>query len=120
MSRAQPKSSATDELARRIAQAIAKGRPPRSAPPSIGTAKAPRAKSLPLSRARLATCPRPAEMSRLPLVICFYCSGCLSIYVTAPIKPMRTRSQEARAIGHVHVRCSCWRIPDDSASRDAD
>ena len=37
---------------------------PRSTTPSIGTAKAPREKSSRLSRARLATCLRPARMRR--------------------------------------------------------
>lgn len=45
--------------------------------PSIGTAKAPHAKSLLPSRARLATCLLPGGMSRLRSVICFCCSGCL-------------------------------------------
>jgi hypothetical protein len=75
MSRAQPKSSPTDEHARRIAQAIAKGRPPpfnggfdrycESSPREIFAAFTGAARSC--------------------------CSGCWSIHVTAPIKAMRTR-----------------------------
>jgi hypothetical protein len=91
MSRAQPKSSPTDEHARRIAQAIAKGRPPpfnggfdrycESSPREIFAAFTGAARH----------CLRPAMMSRLRLVICSCCSGCWSIYVTAPSKAMQTR-----------------------------
>ena len=90
MSRAQPKSSPTDEHARRIARAIAKGRAPplnaelerycESSPQEIFTALAGAARHM----------PRPATMRGLPSVICFSSSGCWNIYATAPIEAMRT------------------------------
>ena len=91
MSRAQPKSLPTDEHARRIARAIAKGRPPpfsadidrycESCPHEIFAA----------SRAQLGICLRPARTRRLPSVICFCCSACSNICVIAPIGAMRTQ-----------------------------
>ena len=91
MSRTQPKSSPTDEHARRIAQAIAKGRPPpfndafdrycESSPREIFAAFTGAARHM----------PPLARMSRLRSVICFCCSGCSSIYVIAPIAATRTQ-----------------------------
>jgi hypothetical protein len=69
MSRAQPKSSPTDEHARRIAQAIAKGRPP------------------PFNDAFDRYC----ESSPREIFAAFTGAARWSIYVTALIKAMRTR-----------------------------
>ena len=96
MSRAQPKSSPTDQHARRIALAIAKGRPPPFSADLDRYCENSRAEILPLSRARLATCLRPARMRRLPSVICFSCSSYSSIYGIAPIGAMRTPPSSLR------------------------
>jgi hypothetical protein len=75
MSRAQPKSSPTDQHARRIGSAIAKGRRPALTPDLDLYLESARTKSLPPSRAWLAICLQRARMRRLPLAICFCCRG---------------------------------------------
>ena len=89
MSRAQPKSSLTDQHARSIAAAIAKGRPPaltpdldlylESSPREIFVAFEGVARHMP-----------PGGNDDLPLVICFCCSSCSSTSATALPSPPHT------------------------------
>src|SRR5436309_3191375 len=70
---------------------LPRGGSPHSHPISTCISKAPRTKSLPPSRAWLATCLQRARMRRLPLAICFCCRGFSSIGGIAHAGPSDAR-----------------------------